>query len=78
MGMSPARLAAVARVVVACNMQDARRRAGLTQIEAARCLDWDQSKLSRLENGFQPVTVDELALMALVYKVPFSHLVNVS
>jgi len=71
------RAAAIARVVVAENLIDARLSAGLSQKEAAkRFCGRSQATLSRIESAALDVTVGELVALGAVYAVPFSRLVE--
>jgi transcriptional regulator with XRE-family HTH domain len=53
-------------------LRDARRRAGLTQAEAARRLGKPQSFLSKCESGERRVDFVELLAMAELYGVDVS------
>lgn len=50
-------------------LRDARRRAGLTQAEAARRLGKPQSFLSKCESGERRVDFIELLVLAELYEV---------
>lgn len=50
-------------------LQKARGAAGLTQREAARRLDWSESKLIRVENGEVSLSVTDLQAMLQLYGV---------
>ncbi|BAO43875.1 transcriptional regulator, XRE family [Thiolapillus brandeum] len=47
-----------------------RKSRGITQVDMAGLLGVTQSKISRLERGVIPITVDELAAIADVLDVP--------
>lgn len=46
------------------NIREARKRAGLSQIQLAELVGMDQSGISRIERGERPVTVDMLKAIA--------------
>lgn len=56
-------------------LRDARRKAGLTQLEAARALGKPQSFISKCESGERRVDVVELKAFAKVYGVPSASLI---
>ena len=47
-----------------------RKSRGMTQMDMAEMLGVTQSKISRLERGVIPITVDELTAIAEVLEVP--------
>ncbi|GAA1040642.1 helix-turn-helix transcriptional regulator [Virgisporangium ochraceum] len=53
------------RTVLGRQLADRRKLAGLTGSEVARRVRMSQSRISRIENGLAPVTVDELASVAV-------------
>lgn len=55
---------------------EARRQAGLTQVEVARALRHPQSRVSRMETGERRVDVIELQALAKLYERPLSHFVQ--
>lgn len=46
------------------NIKDARRQAGISQVELGKRVGLDQSGISRIENGSRPVTVGMLKALA--------------
>ena len=58
-------------------VRQARLRAGLTQLEAARCLRIDPSQISRLERGrVAELTIDRLHGLALLYGVQLKDFIR--
>ena len=53
-------------------LKQARERAGLTQVEAARRLGRPQSFVSKCESGERRVDIVELRALARVYGVPIT------
>lgn len=53
-------------------LREARRRAGLTQVEAARRMGWPQSYISKCESGERRVDAIELGHLARAYSVPIT------
>jgi len=53
-------------------LQEARRKAGLTQVEVARTLHRPQSFVSKCESGERRVDVIELAEFARLYRKPIA------
>ena len=53
-------------------LQEARRKAGLTQVEDARTLHRPQSFVSKCESGERRVDVIELAEFARLYRKPIA------
>lgn len=56
-------------------LREARERAGLTQVEAARRLGKPQSFVSKCESGERRVDVVELKAFAKMYGVPVASLI---
>ncbi|MDE3102490.1 MAG: helix-turn-helix transcriptional regulator [Chloroflexota bacterium] len=54
-------------------LRAARKRAGLTQVEAARRLGKPQSFVSKIESGERRVDVVELKAIAKAYGVPATY-----
>lgn len=53
-------------------LREARRRADMTQAEAAQRMGWPQSYISKCESGERRVDAVELRDLARVYGVPVS------
>lgn len=51
-------------------LREARKRAGLTQVQAAARMGWPQSYVSKCESGERRVDAVELKHLARVYGVP--------
>lgn len=60
---------AVARALLTAELRSLRDRSGLRQQDIARKLDWDQSKIIRIENGKSAITKTDLAAMLSRYGV---------
>lgn len=54
-------------------LRQARRDAGLTQVEASRRLGKPQSFVSKIESGERRVDVIELSVIARLYGKPLSY-----
>lgn len=78
MGMSRRAHATFVRVMVAANIECARRARGCSQSAAALALGWEQSRLSKLESGLQVATVVDLADLSDAYGVTLESLVSLS
>ncbi len=50
-------------------LQEARRKKGLTLLEAELLTGIDDTKLSRIENGIRNATVEEIGILANAYEV---------
>jgi len=59
-------------------LQDARRRAGLTQEQVARSLRKPQSYVSKCETGERRIDVIELKRFAVLYGVSVDQLLGLS
>lgn len=60
---------AVARRQLTTRLRGERARSGLTRDQAARKLDWSLSKMVRIENGHQGVSVTDLRALLSLYGV---------
>ena len=58
---------------VGLRIREIRDALGLTQQELANELGWQQTKLSRMERGVTPITVEELDLAAHVLGRTYTH-----
>lgn len=57
-------------------LKQAREQAGLTLEKAAECIDISGASFSRMENGLSKVTTDRLEMLAALYEVSASALVE--
>lgn len=57
-------------------LRQAREQAGLSLEKAAECLGISGASFSRMENGLSKVTVDRLEMLAVLYDVSASALVE--
>ncbi len=57
-------------------LKDARREAGLTQVEVARRLRRSQAFVSKSESGDRRVDVIELQAFARLYGQPINHFLD--
>lgn len=57
-------------------IKETRRCAGVTQEALAAAIGVDQSQISRMERGISPVTVEHLAAIAAMLKVPVADLLD--
>ena len=59
-------------------LKEARKKAGYTQVEAAKELDKDQSQISYYENGKMEPNIETIARMAILYNVTTDWLCGVT
>ena len=57
-------------------LKQAREQAGLTLEQAAECINISGASFSRMENGLSKVTMDRLEMLAALYEVSASALVE--
>lgn len=57
-------------------IRDARKRAGITQVELSEATGIDQASISRMENGRQGITLEYLIRIARALKVDLGDLVG--
>jgi transcriptional regulator with XRE-family HTH domain len=57
-------------------LKKAREQAGLTLEHAAECINISGASFSRMENGLSKVTMDRLEMLAALYEVSASALVE--
>jgi len=67
--VSAAKLVTVVRSGLAWEVQYIRQQCGLTLEVVCDQLHWQQSKLSRMENGQQCISIADLAALLVIYKV---------
>ncbi len=58
------------------DIKNARKRAGLTQIQLSEETGIDQASISRMENGKQGITLEYLKRIARALRVDLSELVG--
>lgn len=58
----------------AFDLKVARRKSGLSQSDCAHLLDVERSKVSRLERGDSPPSVQDICTLSLVYGKSFESL----
>jgi transcriptional regulator with XRE-family HTH domain len=63
-------------VAIHNTLKQARERAGLTLEKAAECINISGASFSRMENGLSKVTTDRLEILAALYEVSASALVE--
>jgi UDP-N-acetylglucosamine 1-carboxyvinyltransferase len=57
-------------------IRDARKRAGITQMQLSEATGIDQASISRMENGRQGITLEYLIRIARALKVDLGDLVG--
>lgn len=62
--------------IIAVDLQAARRKAGLRQVDCAHLLDTDQQRISAIECGRAEPNAREAAALSLVYGKPMESLLS--
>lgn len=63
-------------MAIQSTLREAREKAGLTLEEAAKCIGISGASFSRMENGLSKVTTERLEMLAALYEVSASALME--
>ena len=64
------------KTIVAVDLQAARRKAGLRQLDLAHLLGVSESRVSHMETGESPPTEKQLLALSVIYGKPMEVLVS--